>query len=192
MNTLPSQRLAANIDHHITKKGYTVITPSPLLISSLDEARDGIRRFQEELATSGIVDLLSSFRAWYAISDEGGRVLLAPSKFIGYQGLTARTYPQATRNGDGRAPETVLRRWFWQPSNSSERILIQELARMLSPLGRKPNKLARVSTIDGLDIIPGQRSAQPIDHGSLVDAMLVIYKTLPADDQLEFKRRIKG
>jgi hypothetical protein len=163
----------------------------PLLINSASEAKDGIRRFQDELTcSSGIVDLLSSFQAWYAISDAEGRILLAPSKFIGYQGLTAETYRAVNRDIDGRATETVLSRWFSQPDTQSEQALIQALAKLLSRYGKKPNKRARVSTLNGLAPLTGAPGEQSSDGPSALDALMIFYRMLSEDDRREFRRRI--
>lgn len=164
---------------------------APLLISSLSEAKDGIRRFHEELQTlPDLVDLLSSFQAWYAISDAEGQILMAPSKFIGYQGQTARSYRKVNRDTDGRATEGVLSRWFSQPDTVSEQVLIQELAKFLNRFGKKPNKRARVSTINGVSLTPGTVPDDQVTGISPLDAMLVFYQMLSSDDQRELRRRI--
>ena len=165
----------------------------PPLISSLDEAKDGIRRFPDEVAAlPGMADLLGSFQAWYAITDAEGHVLLAPSKFVGYQGLTAQTYLRVNRETDGRATEAVLSRWFSQPDTPSEQVLIEELAKFLNRFGKKPNKRARVSTINGVGLTPGVVTDTEKVSDSLrpLDAALVFYRMLSADDQREFRRRI--
>lgn len=163
----------------------------PSLISSLEEAKSGILRFQDELnVLPGVVDLLSSFQSWYAIADKNGNILFGPSKFIGYDGLTAKRYRAVNKQTDGRVTEALLRRWFAQPDSTSEQLLISELARLLNRFGKKPNKRVRISTVNGVGLTPGNE-AQESNYGpSPVDALLVMYRLLHADDQKEFRRRI--
>lgn len=163
----------------------------PSLITSLEEAKAGIRQFQDELTVlPGVVDLLSSFRSWYAITDEAGRILFGPSKFIGYVGLSAESYRAVNQLTNGRDTEALLERWFSQPDSASEEILIDELSRFLNRFGKRPNKRVRVSTIDGLGLIPGGTHQQAVQGPTPVDALLVMYRMLTADDQKEFRRRI--
>lgn len=161
----------------------------PLLISSLDEAKDGIRRFHEELKSPLLIDLLSAFRAWYAIEDTDGQILLAPSKFIGYQALTAQIYRENNQEFNGRDTEAVLSRWFSRPDTETEEFLHEKLAKLLSPFGKKPNRQARISTISGTSLVPGAGSGL-IEGGSSVDAMMAFYRMLSANDQQEFRKRI--
>lgn len=163
---------------------------TPRLISSLDEAKASIRRFHEELKNPLLVDLLGSFRAWYAITDTDGEILLAPSKFIGYQALTARIYLELNKKLDGRDTEAVLSRWFSSPEHdATEEFLHEKLANLLSPFGKKPGKLARISTINGSSLVPGEEPR--LQGNSPADALLVLFRMLSAEDQLEFRKRIK-
>ncbi|MDD3355208.1 hypothetical protein [Zoogloea sp.] len=163
----------------------------PSLVSSLDEAKSGIRRFQDELnVLPGVVDLLSSFQSWYAIADKDGRILFGPSKFIGYDGLTAERYREVNKWTDGRITEALLGRWFSQPDTTAEQVLINELSRLLNRFGKKPNKRVRISTVNGVGLIPGNGAQETIQGPSPVDALLVLYRLLNGDDQKEFRRRI--
>lgn len=163
----------------------------PSLVSSLDGAKTEIHRFQDELnVLPGVVDLLSSFQSWYAIADKEGKILFGPSKFIGYEGLTAESYREVNQWTDGRVTEALLGRWFSQPDSNSEQILINELARLLNRFGKKPNKRVRISTVNGVGLIPGN-AAQEITSGpSNVDALLAIYRLLGEEEQKEFRRRV--
>lgn len=163
----------------------------PPMITTLDEAKEGVYRFQKELRVlPGVVDLLSSFQSWYAIPDESGQPLFAPSKFIGYAGLTATAYREVNRMTDGRVTEAVLSRWFSQPSSAVEQALLQELAKFLNRYGKQPNKRARVSTLGGASLYIGTELDRGPVGPSQIDAMMVIYRMLPPEDQREFRRRI--
>lgn len=163
----------------------------PPLISSLEEAQAGIRRFQDELnVLPGLVDLLSSFRSWYAIADQNGNIIFGPSKFIGYVGLSAKGYRAVNPLIDGRDTEALLKRWFNSPDSASEQVLIDELGRFLNRFGKRPNKLARISTVNGFGLIPGDTQQQKIQGPTPVDALFVMYRMLSTDEQKEFHRRI--
>jgi len=130
------------------------------------------------------------FRAWYAIEDENGQVLLAPSKFIGYQGLTGESYRDISEEIDGRATESVLGRWFSRPASQTEDVLIDKLAELLSWYGKTPSKAVRICTVGGASLGKVQSDARPKRDASPVDAMLVFYGLLSPDDQQECRRRI--
>lgn len=162
----------------------------PPFVSSLDEAFDGIRMFQTAIADPGMVEIASTYRAWYAIKEADGRVLLAPSKFIGYKGFTAQTYLQVNGVANGRQTEGVLGRWFQMPDAASEEFLMQELAKLLGRFGKRPNKLARVSTINGIALMSGEVVQEATEGIGSLEAMMTFYRMLSADEQREFRRRI--
>jgi hypothetical protein len=164
----------------------------PVHISSIQEAKNGIRRFQTELENgTNLGHLLSSFHAWYAIKDESGNVLYGPSKFIGYSDLTDDLYRQVSRETDGRVTEAVLSRLgFSQPTKDCELKLIEGLSKFLNTYGKQPNKRVRVSTIGGAPLEEGAIEGD-VGHGpSVVDAFLVIFRSLSDGDQKELRRRI--
>lgn len=109
---------------------------------------------------------------------------------MGYCDLSAQTYLQINRNTDGRDTEAVLRRWFSQPDAASEQLLIEELAKFLNKFGKKPNKRARVSTINGIALTHGRDAEGSPEGVAPLDAMMTFYRMLSADDQREFRRRI--
>ncbi len=166
--------------------------PTPRLIATLDDAKDGIARFQDALKSPEIQGLLGMFRAWYAIEDENGEILLAPSKFIGYQGLTGESYRDISEEIDGRATESVLGRWFSRPASQTEDALIDKLAELLSWYGKTPSKAVRICTVGGATLgdIQSDAKAESERGADPVDAMLVFYGLLSPDDQQEVRRRI--
>ncbi|RBA56861.1 hypothetical protein DQ403_13165 [Stutzerimonas zhaodongensis] len=161
------------------------------LINNVDQAKKNIRQFQIEMESpQQLVGLLGVFQAWYAIADDAGGLLFAPSKFIGYQDLTAQTYREAARETNGRDTEAVLSRWFKQPEGACEQVLIQELAKWLGRFGKKPNRSVRISTVQGATLIPGMPATEALASVTPVDAMMVFFQMLSAGDQREFRRRI--
>ncbi len=161
------------------------------LINNIEQAKNNIWQFQIEMESpEQMVDLLGAFKAWYAIPDDKGDILFAPSKFIGYQDLTAQTYREAARETNGRDTEAVLSRWFKQPEGACEQVLIQELAKWLGRFGKKPNKSVRVSTTQGVTLTPGMSATEAPANANPVDAIMVFFQMLSVSDQREFRRRI--
>lgn len=160
------------------------------LITKSAQALENIVRFQKEVLSNKsrntLVDTLSHFRAWYAI-EEDGQWFFAPSKFIGYAGLTAELYEENLREMDGRATEVTLQPWFHEVSQSElEDQLQEELSDFCASFDKKPNALVRISVLREID----DKQARPTI--GWVDAMLTLYRKMPNDAQQEFRRRLKN
>lgn len=83
---------------------------------------DNARYFNEALSCgcSLLISRLSSFRRWYYFPELD---MFAPSKFIGYQGMTCEAYRVACEAGaDGRETETHLHRYFHVTDATDERL----------------------------------------------------------------------
>ena len=128
----------------------------PKLVDSAAQAVENIRRYQAEIRKSAaLVGRMAYVRDWYAVEADDGTWLFGPSKFIGYEGLTAETYvemsPKAYRplrdRLDGRMTEPVLQRWFEPPIHHADE-LEHALRRFLRNARREetaePNKRARI------------------------------------------------
>lgn len=119
-------------------------------ISSLEEARQNIRRYQSELARNEILrNRTAYFRAWYAERTEDGWIF-APSKFTGYRSSSAAEYLAESGNRgqrDGRETEHVLAKWYKEvdPNSPVGRELWSALTKFLTAFGQAPNKLARIN-----------------------------------------------
>ena len=80
----------------------------PSLATSPRRVRQAIKRFENEVrGSSGLAGRLSYARAWYACRDAKGRWQFGPSKFVGYERLTApgvhRTVPKGPRRAAHRS-----------------------------------------------------------------------------------------
>lgn len=67
------------------------------LVTSLESVRENIIVFNQELMIFGssiLKDTLDDFWRWYAIKDEYYGYLFGPSKFCGYQNMTATLYAE--------------------------------------------------------------------------------------------------
>jgi len=69
--------------------------------------------------------------------------MFAPSKFIGYKGMNARTYEALTVSGenklDGKDTEKTLDRFFVEASENAKDNLIEKLSTSLYQYGKSIN-----------------------------------------------------
>jgi hypothetical protein len=153
------------------------------LITSLQQLIENIRRYAtgaEELS-----ELMAYSRAWYALRSKDGW-LLAPSKFIGYEGMDAKTYRRERSSQlDGRATEKVLEQWssLIEEGHPQYDELHAALAALFAHHGKTPNTLARISIVHS-DGAPAH--VAPPDE--LVNLLAAVYRRLPAAKQSEFRR----
>jgi uncharacterized protein (DUF433 family) len=119
-------------------------------VTSLEEARQNIRRYQSELdANEFLRNRIGYVRAWYAEKTEGGWIF-APSKFTGYRSSSAAEYLAESGNRgqrDGRETEHVLAKWYKgvEPNSPVGRELWNALTKFLAAFDQAPNKLARIN-----------------------------------------------
>ena len=133
----------------------------PALVESPAQAIENIRRYQTEIKrgtrlSDTLVERMTNVRTWYAVESGEGAWLFAPSKFIGYVGLTAETYVEMSARGyrpaagrlDGKETERVLQQWFEPAAHRSDE-LDNALRRFLvDGHGRSgPNALARICVL---------------------------------------------
>lgn len=129
------------------------------LVSNVDEVLKNVTSFYSDLGR--YADLMPYARSWYAVRTRGGWSV-APSKFIGYVGMTPEIYlgsPYDSRKHgrasgdavmDGRVTEGVLGRWsnLVEPGHPLYNELHTALNELCARFGKKPNSLARISVID--------------------------------------------
>ena len=119
------------------------------LVKSAEQARKNVLVFEKELANNrGLADIMSYGRAWYA-SRNGKRWVFGPSKFVGYEGNTARRYLDTHDRRDGRLTERILSQWFKEvsPNTALHRELCLSLQGMFARYGKSPNKLIRLNVL---------------------------------------------
>ena len=151
----------------------------PELVESAAQAIENIRRYQTEIGESNeLVRRMTSVKGWYAVQSDDGTWLFGPSKFIGYVGLTAKTYLQMSAKTydppkdvlDGKKTERRLKRWREPPMHHAD-----ELDRALRSFLREarrgktvePNRLARICVLKdavacAVDAQPAQGNGDPI------------------------------
>lgn len=86
------------------------------IVSHENEVERNIIAYQHEVeASPDLAGRIRQHPAWYAIRSPEGEWLFGPSKFVGYENMTAEAYMKVAAKGgggDGRATERVLEKWF--------------------------------------------------------------------------------
>ncbi len=83
------------------------------LVTSLDGPLSAIRTLSDSLDSNPeLAGRLGQAHAFYAIGEEGRKPLFGFSKFVGYEGLTARGYLERYRTLDDRETERILAEWM--------------------------------------------------------------------------------
>lgn len=136
-----------------------------MLVTSLEQVRESIRRFNAELEQSGeLTARLTMNRAWY-YDDQIDMV--GPSKFIGYQGMTAERYVQEGAL-DGKQTEPVLRQWFRLLDNESPEAAFvrSRVEAVLAKYGKSLNQVARFCAPIGWKVVGKDPLVRPGVHAT--------------------------
>jgi hypothetical protein len=145
------------------------------------QALTNIVKFEDELRGSPeLQGRLAYARAWYAHQDKKGRWRFAPSKFVGYEGIDAKTYLQVAEESDGRRTEAQLQMWFAALDPMSE--LYEEVSRalfaFLAKYGKAPSTKMRINVLrKRRKLYSG--ALEEDAHDTLVNLMLAVARTLP-------------
>ncbi|MBU8546433.1 MULTISPECIES: hypothetical protein [Roseomonadaceae] len=162
------------------------------LISSPATAIENIRRFEAEVCSSPAVQgRLAYARAWYAYKDELGTTHFGPSKFVGYQGLTAADYIGAGEDDrDGRRTEAQLRQWFAviDPTSQLHDELNASLVEFLARFGKAPSTKMRINVLR--EVL--ETREQPDQLAAIVDLMVAVARLLPPSQLDILRKRLAG
>jgi len=96
------------------------------LVTSLEEVIVNMKQFERDIEQFDKLNKqISNFQQWYYLHDEQ---LLAPSKFIGYQGMKGHMYidKDAIAWTDGRTTVNHLKQWFVPTNNLLLRNYIEQ------------------------------------------------------------------
>lgn len=150
------------------------------LVSNDVQAQANIRRFGAEVAgDEGMKSRLAYNRAWYAEAKPNGGWDLGPSKFIGYEGMTAKAYdPQ---NLNGRETEKQLANWYTQiqPTDPLFPEIDRALRDFLAQYGKAPSALYRINISNQqFAEMTGDHSA--MDDETLVSLLIAVARRLPS------------
>jgi len=162
------------------------------LINSPDDAVRGIKTYNEELETStGLRERLAYVRAWYAVKTKNGWSF-GPSKFIGYQDLTAKGYLGGRL--DGRKTEAQLMKWFQVVDDSTELSdeLYDALEEFLEGYGKEPSSAVRISVVDSNWDDALNEVGDADRNAKIVDLIVEVTRSLPALHLRSLRDRISA
>jgi len=167
----------------------------PALTTSPRMVCDAIDRFETEVDRSPrLAGRLAYARAWYACRDSKGRWRFGPSKFVGYERLSARQYIELSRKGlDGRRTEAQLRQWFREldPSTDLYETLASLLSAFLAKHDKTPSSKMRISVLEkDYDELVGR------DEGDsslpVLDLIVAVAQSLPRAELKLLRKRLKA
>lgn len=153
------------------------------IVTSERQALTNIRRFRKELdASPGLQGRLSFARAWYAYEAGDGMWRFGPSKFIGYEGMTADEYLDDDAR-DGRRTEKQLAQWFVEVPEGTDlhEKLSGQLSDLLDQYGKVPSAKMRINVQErALLNYAAELDEEPrSDFGERVNAVLVLTEDWP-------------
>jgi hypothetical protein len=157
------------------------------LVSSMRQVRDNIQRLQVEVeAEPELAARLGLVHAWYVDLSASGQTSFGFSKFIGYDGLSARDYLQNYGALDGRNTEWVLREYCNElsPESRDYQILHRELTTWLARYNKTPRSKVRIMVL---------RRDEDQDHSTdrrLLDLLIAVSDLLPAGQRQELRQRL--
>jgi hypothetical protein len=153
-----------------------------------------IARFRKEVEQNkALQKRLAYARAWYACQDETGEWLFGPSKFVGYDGMTALGYIETAEDRDGRRTEAQLQQWFTvvDPASELGGELGSALFAFLATYGKAPSTKMRINVPKAVhEAHFGAVAKDP--HDTLVDTIVAAARTLPASHFERLRTRLLG
>ena len=120
----------------------------------LEQVIKNIQTYNDQMVEPALLGVMSYVRDWYAVRDDAGGWLFAPSKFIGYQDMDHARYgldkgKKLRKRLDGRETEKSLAEWFVElkASNALAAALLDELKRVLAGCGKPLNARACIHVL---------------------------------------------
>lgn len=156
-----------------------------ILISSREKLEGRIREYN--LHAKDMAERMPYNRSWYAVR-VGREWLFGPSKFVGYDNLSARQYLDnpVAEGIDGRVTEGVLQQWseLVEQGHPKYEELRLALSEFFARLGKKPNSLARISVVRSKN----QEVSPETFPDELVSLMVAVYQRLTPAQKSTFQR----
>lgn len=158
------------------------------IVSTLDQALENIPRFKTELEKSSELQRRLAFaRAWYAVQDDNGEWHFAPSKFCGYEAMTAEEYVNDDPR-DGRRTEKQLQRWFSIVPEGDDLFdeLYEELSTFLARFGKPPSSAVRLNVLtDFFSAIHADQS--DVNEQRIADLIVAVSRSLSAEQRMRIR-----
>lgn len=168
------------------------------MISTSTQAVANILKFEDELERSPELQArLAYARAWYANRDADGEWHFAPSKFVGYEDIDAKTYLHAAEESDGRRTEAQLQQFFKvvDPTDTLHDELNSALVAFLAKFAKTPSTKTRINVRKrGLAALTTKASTKaPVDDSNdrVVEAIVTLARTLPTQHFQQLRERLE-
>ena len=164
------------------------------LISTPAQAFDNIKKFEEGVHSSPELQArLPYARAWYAYREGAGAWHFGPSKFVGYEGLDAKTYLQTAQETDGRRTEAQLKTMFETvgPMHPAYNELTAALLGFLAQYGKAPSTKTRINISRGLRRLFSPERSPDDAYGALVKVIVEAAKALPTKHFQELREQLE-
>lgn len=118
-------------------------------ITDISQVIENMHTFNREIDNPKLRSMIAYVRHWYAVQDTGKGWIFAPSKFIGYAGMTSRDYDPQSYSGS--ETENNLKHLFIEldQSNKLHALLLQQVRQLTARHGKKLNSLARIHVLKG-------------------------------------------
>ena len=150
------------------------------IVTTPEQVEANILKFEEELERSPELQArLAYARAWYAHCDANMEWHLGPSKFVGYEGIDAKTYLRTAEEIDGRRTEAQLQEWYRAADkpHALQEQLSTALVAFLAKYGKAPSTKMRINMRSRMRIKTEQDPYDPV-----VNLIVAVAKTLPTEN----------
>jgi hypothetical protein len=165
-----------------------------VVASDLPGVLSNIARFGEEVEKSrALQKRLAYARSWYAYQDDEGQWRFGPSKFVGYDRMSAEGYIDTAEDRDGRRTEAQLQQWFTAVDPESElgTQLSSALYGFLASYGKAPSTKMRINVPNEVhEKHFGGNASDP--HDILVATLIAAAKTLPPSHLEKLRANLFG
>ncbi len=163
--------------------------------SDLQSVVLNVARFGGELQKStALQKRLAYARCWYACQDNEGNWQFGPSKFVGYDGMTADGYIDTAEDRDGRRTEAQLQQWFTAVDPKSElgKQLSSALYGFLAAYGKTPSTKMRINVPTEVFATLFGPVVKDDPHDVLVETIVAAAKTLPPSHFEKLRSKLLG
>jgi hypothetical protein len=158
------------------------------LAETYEEVLESAKVFKDQVETNEDLQThLSYFRAWYYIAEIDA---VAPSKFIGYGGMTVAEYLKRYNNSiSGSETEPRLKQWFREAKGTDSEFVERKLLELLHKYGKHPSKAVRFNV--GKRWRLTESIIQDVEQSALVEVFVKAISTLRPSEKKTLIRRLR-
>lgn len=165
------------------------------LVSNLDQVISNHAAYQDAMRSGHeigpLIDVIPYIHSWIARRDPStGEWLFAPSKFVGYVGMTRDIYGHRFAEMDGRLTEKALAGWMHvvHEGDTDYEAAHEALYEFCARFGKKPNSRCRISVLDGGEEATSRTGGH---HAAVADLLVAVFNGLPRNQRQDVLRRLR-